>query len=55
VGSANRAGFRYFTDVEGFKRYVEAEVLGLEVQAASTAGGAGGTDVGGTGGGTAEG
>lgn len=28
--SANRAGFRFFTDVASFRRYVESEVLALE-------------------------
>ena len=31
VALASQAGFRCFTDVEEFKRYVEAEVLVLEL------------------------
>lgn len=30
---ANQAGFRYFIDVESFKRYVQAEVLATNLAA----------------------
>jgi hypothetical protein len=34
IRAANSAGFRYFTDVESFKRYIEREILALETVAA---------------------
>ena len=36
-GAANRAGFRFFTDVDSFKAYVEREVLALDHEQRSAA------------------
>ena len=35
--AANRAGFRYFTDVDSFKRYVQREILAVEADEVSNA------------------
>jgi hypothetical protein len=34
INAANRAGFRYFTNVDAFKEYVEREILALDAVAA---------------------
>ncbi len=36
--AANRAGYRYSTDMDSFREYVEAEVLGLQRAGAQVVG-----------------